>query len=225
MIEVDTAADATRSRRRTWITGGVLFVASALLELAPPELAFGMSFGLSTVLFAVGAGVFAIGLGRPGSVTARRPLGTSAVIALAVWQLLSGPLFTAVSAMLLAGSSPMDMSGFGRDLGLVTMLTTSMDVITLALTIVATVQIARIAVVPRPFNRAPLWALIAVVFAQLVPNAIAVAGSIDDQEQLSALFALIPLITAAAVAFLGVVAIVLAVRPAGGETVVFASPG
>ena len=57
----------------------------------------------------------------------------------------------------------------------------------------------------------------------LYQNLIASAGSSSDQTLLGALFAGISLTAASAVAFLGVVALVLAVRPAPGETVVFAS--
>jgi hypothetical protein len=95
--------------------------------------------------------------------------------------------------------------------------------VSLVLAIIAAVQIGRIAMVPGPWNWAPLWALGAIVVAQLIPNLIAAAGSISDQTLLGALFAVVGLISASAVAFLGVVALVLALRPAPGETVVFAS--
>jgi len=212
MIEVD--ADATRSRRRTWVTGGALFIASALLGLAPPELPFGATRGVSTVLFVAGAMIFAIGLGRAGSVTARRPLGTGAVIGLAVWQLLVGPLFgvIALGLYLATGTDPLQTGS---------MLPLALEVVTLALALVASVQIARTRVVPQPWNRAPLWALLAIAATHVIVNVAASANLIDDQEALWVLFSLIGLISSAALTFLGVLAIVLAVRPAPVDTVVY----
>ncbi|MEV7632514.1 hypothetical protein AB0N64_08910 [Microbacterium sp. NPDC089318] len=213
MIDV-TAADTTRSRRRTWMTGGVMFVASALLGLGMVTVP-GLPFSISQLLFHAGAVVFAIGLGRGGSVTGRRPLGTGAIIALAVWSLIMAP----VAWMLVNSAAPTD-AGY---LSTAAMVGTADQVVSLVLAIIAAVQIGRIAIVPKPWNWAPLWALGAIVVAQLIPNLIAAAGSISDQTLLGALFAVISLISASAVAFLGVVALVLALRPAPGETVVFAS--
>ncbi|MEJ6553519.1 hypothetical protein PQI51_00610 [Microbacterium esteraromaticum] len=213
MIDV-TAADTTRSRRRTWMTGGVMFVASALLGLGMVTVP-GLPFSISQLLFHAGAVVFAIGLGRGGSVTGRRPLGTGAIIALAVWSLIMAP----VAWMLVNSAAPTD-AGY---LSTAAMVSTADQVVSLVLAIIAAVQIGRIAIVPKPWNWAPLWALGAIVVAQLIPNLIAAAGSISDQTLLGALFAVISLISASAVAFLGVVALVLALRPAPGETVVFAS--
>ena len=214
MIDVTAAADTTLSRRRTWMTGGVLFVVSALLGLGMVTVP-GLPFSISQLLFHAGAVVFAIGLGRAGSVTGRRPLGTGAIIALAVWSLVVAP----VAWMLVNSADPTDV-GY---LSTAAMVGTADQVVSLVLAIIAAVQIGRIAIVPRPWNWAPLWALGAIVVAQLIPNLIAAAGSISDQTLLGALFAVISLTAASAVAFLGVVALVLAVRPAPGETVVFAS--
>lgn len=187
--------------------------------LTPRDLTFGLPFDISMVVFAAGAVIFAMGLGRAGSVTARRPLGTAATVGLVVWQLLVGPLFGALLflGMLLFAWSPTDVSGSVAAFGAVNVVSVSIEVITLALSVIAVVQIGRIAVVPRPWNWAPLWALIAVVAAQLIPNVVATAGSITDQTLLNALFSLATLVTAAAVAFLGALGIVLAPRPARSE--------
>src|SRR5690606_3646194 len=104
MIDVTAAADTTRSRRRTWMTGGALFVASALLGLGMVTVS-GLPFSISQLLFHAGAVVFAIGLGRGGSVTGRRPLGTGAIIALAVWSLVVAP----VAWMLVNSAAPTDV--------------------------------------------------------------------------------------------------------------------
>lgn len=214
MIDVTAVADTTRSRRRTWMTGGALFLVSALLGLGMVTVP-GLPFSVSQMLFHAGAVVFAIGLGRAGSVTGRRPLGTGAIIALAVWSLIASPL-----AWMLVNAGPPTDAGY---LSTATMMGTADQVVGLVLAIIAAVRIGRTAIVPRPWSWAPLWALSAIVIAQLIPNLIAAAGSISDQTLLGALFAVIGLISASAVAFLGVVALVLALRPAPGETVVFAS--
>lgn len=219
MIEVDATADAIRQRRRTWMTGGVLFLVSALLGLARVSVP-GLPFGISQLLFHAGAVVFAVGLGRGGSVTARRPLGTGAIIALAVWALVGSPVLWA----LVNSAAPAD----GVDdsyLASAAMVGTTGEIVGLVLAIIAVAQVGRIAVVPKPWNWAPLWALIGVVAAQLVPNLIATAMRTGDQALLGALFAMIDLISAGAVAFLGVVGLMLSLRPARGDSVVFTSRG
>jgi hypothetical protein len=74
MIDVDAGGTDARARRRTWMLGGGLLAASALLSLwvaSSPGAPVGIVPGL---FFAAGAIVFAIGLGQSGSVTARRPI-------------------------------------------------------------------------------------------------------------------------------------------------------
>ena len=217
MIEVGTAADAGRARRRTWTAGGVLFLASALLRLAPVELTFGAPVDFAMLLFWAGAIVFAIGLGRAGSVTARRPLGTGAIIALVAWQVLVGPLRGAEALM--------GTQMFGDDATQIAMMYgITLEVVGLALAVIAVVQIARVGVVAPPWHRAPAWALGAVVAIRVVVNGAAVAVGTLEQGLLAALFALITVVTAAAVAFLGVTALLLAARRPD-ETVVYASGG
>ncbi|WP_406248534.1 hypothetical protein ACI7YT_01575 [Microbacterium sp. M] len=218
MIDVDPAGSAVGVRRRTGIVGGALLVASALMTLALrslPGVGFGL-FSIPDLLFAAGAVIFAIGLGRAGSVTARRPLGTFALVTLAVWILLS-PLFLRLSAP----ASAEDISD-----GLIMfagMLSVTLEVVSLALAIIAATQIARIGAVPRPWNRAPLWALVAVAVVRLLRSAFLFGAYSLSQETLVLLDSLGGLIEAAAVGFLGVVAIVVAVRPVPGSTTVYSS--
>lgn len=221
MVDVKTAADGTRARRRTWLTGGVLFVASAFMGLGASgvqALFPGAPFDLSTVLFCAAAVVFAVGLGRSGSVTARRPLGTGSIIALAVWLMLTGPLFAVVEFFgMLAGADLVS----GDDL--TTVVSTTMQVITLILAVIAVVQVGRSAVVQKPWNWAALWALLAVIAAQLLPSLLTAAMAGLDQAQMYALFSLGGLVQACSVAFLGVLAIVLALRPVPGSMAVYGS--
>lgn len=201
--------------------GGVLIALSALLSLGMSSLQGaipGLPFDITQVLFYVGAVILAVGWGRAGSVTARRPLGTGAIIALAVWQVVLTPLLWELS-----GAAGVDGSG-GGDASATMMVAMTMNAISLALAIIAVAQIGRAGVVPRPWNWAPLWVLVVVVAPQLVLGVIGVAGGMSDPTWAFGLFSLAALLSATAVAALGVLAIVLAVRPAPASTVVY-SPG
>lgn len=218
MIDVDPAGSAAGVRRRTWVAGGVLLVASALLKLAlrgVPGLDLG-PFSFSEVIFAAGAVILAIGLGPAGSVTARRPLGTFALVGLASWLLLS-PLLLRFGSPTSEGSISESAIMFSG------MLSITIEVVTLALAIIAATQIARIGVVPRPWNRAPLWALAAVAVVRTLQSAFLFGNHSLGQETLVLLHSLGGLIEAAAVGFLGVVAIVIATRPVPGTTTVYSS--
>ncbi|MFJ4046132.1 hypothetical protein ACIPV2_10350 [Microbacterium sp. NPDC089987] len=218
MIEVSANDDGARARRDTWMTGGVLFVLSALATVVPPELTFGLPFDIASLLFGLGAVIFAIGLGSAGSVTARRPLGTGAIVALVAWTVAVAPVLW----MLVTRDGPIER-GADAYYSTVTVASIATELISVALALIATAQIGRAGVVPKPWRWAPLWALVAVVVAQLVPNLVASSGAVTDQTQLIALFSLIGLMTASAVAFLGVAAIVLALRPVRGSTAVYGS--
>lgn len=218
MIDVDPAGSAAGVRRRTWVVGGVLLVASALLMLALrgiPGLDLGpLSF--SEVIYAAGTVILAIGFGRAGSVTARRPLGTFALVGLAAWLVLS-PLLLRFGSPTSEGSISESAVMFSG------MLSITIEVVTLALAIIAATQIARIRVVPRPWNRAPLWALAAVTVVRTLRSGFLFGNHSLGQEALVLLHSLGGLIEAAAVGFLGVVAIVAATRPVPGTTTVYSS--
>jgi hypothetical protein len=219
MIEVDAgSAYEARMRRRTWMLGGGLLVLSALLGLGMSELQgliTGLPFDITQVLFWAGAVVLAIGLGRSGSVTARRKLGTGVIVVLAVWQ-------TVLSSLVWAMTGAGDASTTG-DFSRVAVISTASEVVALGLAIIAVMQIGRAGVVPKPWNWAPLWVLAVWVAAQLLPTLLAVGGSSADPTALNALFGFFSLLKGVAIAFLGVLAIVLALRPAPGTTVVYGS--
>lgn len=199
--------------------GGVLIALSALLALGISNLQGllpGLPFDIIEVLFCAGAVVLAIGIGRAGSVTARRPLGTGAIIALAVWQLLVTPVLWQLFGA--------DEHGIGAgDLSATMIISTTIDVVTLALALIAVVQVGRIGVVPKPWNWAPMWVLIAVAGPQLLLNLVLSTGVVGDQNVMLALFGLVALVRLTAIVFLGVLAIVLALRPAPTSTVVYSS--
>ncbi|MGB3731096.1 hypothetical protein [Microbacterium sp.] len=224
MIEVAAgSAHAARERRRTWMLGGGLLAASALLSLAMRG-----SFFLPTVpfvsppdvLFAAGAVVFAVGLGRSGSVTGRRPLGTSAVVGLAVWLLLAPPLLSVLQPEISMGADAAERTDL---LVLSAMLSITGEVIALALAIVGVMQIGRGGVVPQPWQWAPLWALLAVVAVRVLRSGFLFGQQGLGQEALVVLDGTGALLEAVAVGFLGVLAMVLAARPSSGSTMIYSS--
>ncbi|WP_219085386.1 hypothetical protein [Microbacterium resistens] len=68
-----------RSRRRTWVAGGLLLVLSAVVALVARGPLAGIHLA-KDALWALGVLVLVIGLGRAGSLTARRPVATVLVI-------------------------------------------------------------------------------------------------------------------------------------------------
>ena len=215
MVTVDTGS-AARQRRRTWVLGGALLVASALVQLAA-QGSLAPLYRAADVLFAAGALVLVIGIGRAGSVTARRPLGTGAVVALVVVLLVAPYL----SSTLLTGIAPAPGTISGYQIFFWIQLAVS-----LMLAILAATQIGRAGVVLQPWNWAPLWALGAVTLAQLIPMApfwAPLLGSGQDPSALLGLFSVFGLVRPLAIAFLGIVAIVLGTRSAPGSVAVYSS--
>jgi hypothetical protein len=150
--------------------------------------------------------VFAVGLRRSESVTARRPLGTVALLLLALW--------------LLVGNAVLFSAEVTPDQGVILGYIDSFVLFTLAL--IGVIQIARATALPRPWNLAPsivlgantvTWLLIQLLAAFLAtwpasgPGVIGVVLIIiDTLAQLGGLIAL------------GVIAIVLADRVRQRET-------
>lgn len=203
--------------------GGGLLAASALLGLALRSFLLpGLPFlSLSDALFAAGAVILAIGLGSAGSVTARRPVGTTAIIALAAWLLVASPLQQLLLPMEVSFDDPAGRGGYFQ---LVNLVGITVEFVSLVLAIIAVVQIGRTGVVPKPWAWAPLWALgVVVVSRTLLSGMLPMPGLAENQEALFALFGFSGFLVAASVGFLGVLAMILAVRPAPRSTVVYTS--
>jgi hypothetical protein len=150
IVGVEAAAPATVDDRLvslTRIIAGAMLIASASLGLLVPGgglLATRLLFSVAVIWLAAG----------PGSVTARRPLGTIALVALGV--VGAADLVTDnVVGLLLAGAQ----LAAGADTGI--QITTGMQLLQLVLAVVAAVQIARAGVVPRAWRWIPLWVLVA----------------------------------------------------------------
>ena len=136
-----------RGRRLTWTIGGVGLIGAGVAGmLQSATLGSSLADGLAAtvdVLWAAALLVFAVGSSPRDSVTARRPLGTVALVLLALWSL----------AMRVAGlfQDPMNPTP------LIPWEVTT--VVPLVLSVVAVVQIARVGVVPRRWRWAPAIAL------------------------------------------------------------------
>ncbi|MBN9155095.1 MAG: hypothetical protein J0I50_04330 [Microbacterium sp.] len=188
----------TSSPSRTWVAAGTLVIVSTLLPLVVHATASMNPIAALTVFDALllAAALVLFAFGSP-SVVARRPLGTSALLALAVWNVGAMVLWTV--------ADPRLIESWGQ------VLTVIVDTVWIALALIATVSIARAGVVRRPWRLAPLWALLAVVVPQVVVYALAVSPTTTD-----AAVGLAPIaftLTIAAPLFLGVLAIVLGVTP------------
>lgn len=205
----------SRARSRTWVVGGALLVACALAQLAArgPLVPLARAGDL---LFAAGGVVLVIGIGRSGSITARQPLGTGAVVALAAILLIRPFVFSAV-----VGATS-DQATLTRVIPLATGVAAALLAVMLALAITAVAQIARAGVVPAPWRWAPLWALCVVAPIQAIPM-LPLPAVPGDGDLVVAILSVASLLQSAAVAFLGIVAIVLGVRAVPGSVATFAA--
>lgn len=136
-----------RGRRLTWTIGGVGLigagVAGMLQSATPGTPLTGTLALLVDILWAAAVLVFAIGSSSHDSVTARRPLGTIALILLALWS----PAMRVIG-LFQDPTNPTPIVPWE-----VTIL------VPLALSVVAVVQIARAGVVPRRWRWMPAIAL------------------------------------------------------------------
>ncbi|HYI32858.1 MAG TPA: hypothetical protein VEX88_05290 [Glaciibacter sp.] len=197
---------------RAWFVGGALLLATVPLGVATHSTGAAIvgANTITTVLFSASLLVFAFGIRGSGSITARRPLGTTALAVLAIWALLGWVLTDVVGA-----SAPYDersaaMLMFGY-------VDTFVE---LAVALVAVVQIARAGVVPSPWNWAPAWALLAMTVPWLVWQIIA-AGATQETASTAIFFisGVGGFVDVGSTIFLGVLAIVLSDRLSRTEAV------
>lgn len=160
----DVDEDVLAGRRRTWMVGGLLLLTTGLawtlseLGIAPVGL-----LGLVTEPLAFI--VFAIGLGRGGSVTARRPVGTIALAGLGVL-VVAQPLVRMVLNGMPMGEGPQAAEQYAvmhQNVGI------ALEVTALVLAVVAVVAIVMAGVVPSPWRWLPVVALIVALIARALP--------------------------------------------------------
>lgn len=197
-------AEAARLRERLWVTGGSLLILSVVVGLV-----FQTTTGVGWIvrlLFAAALVLFALGWRGVGSITARRPLGTVALIVLGVWPWLNDLFWLAIQpaaeVSVVIGTAPM----VGQ----------------LAVALIAVSQIVRAHVLLKPWVWAPAVSLGIVVAVQV--GMMVFGLNSQDQTALLAAMNLVTLAQAVAVVGLGVVAIMLSARPITGQSVqVFSS--
>jgi hypothetical protein len=206
-VQRPSAAD----ERRVWTAGGSLLIASVLISFGLQAAFVPFAGTLASVASAAALLLFALGFRGAGSVTARRPLGTSALVVLSVWSLVA-PMIAA----LVVERDIDDGLAFGYGDILVQFVAA----------LVAVTQIARAGVVLTPWNRAPALALAAMTASWAVLQVVAIGGTGEVTPAVLSLMSLDGLVHMAAPLFLGVVAVVLANRARRPRTVpVYRTPG
>lgn len=154
MTSSGAAADqeAGTQRRRTWVIGGAALIGAALAGPILRSAPGGVSYA-GDVLWAAGALVLVIGLGRAGSVTGRRPF-TTAVVLLQI--LLANPL----AALLVTGLIAKDPQNpqAGEDAWKAIYL--PYQVVVFVLTVLAVILIGAAGALPSPWTWAPAWVLV-----------------------------------------------------------------
>jgi hypothetical protein len=191
--------------RHTWFVGGSLLLAAVVLGSSSqfPGPLFTVASVLGSVSFSASLLIFAFGFRRSESVTARRPLRTTALTLLAVWVLL-GPVLGGI----LASSSTEE------EFPSALLVHGTIDpYLRFALALVAVLQVGRAGVVLAPWNWVPAWALAALTVPWVLGQIVA-AGPSPESEMgtMMVIGALDALIRTTATVVLGVVAIVLADR-------------
>ena len=142
MTTTSTPERVTRTFTHGWALGGTLMLGSVVVGMVTSQSfnTLGSSGVLAGRLLLVASIiVFAVGLRRSESVTAWRPLGTVALLLLALW--------------LFAGNTVLFFREMPPDQGLIVGYIDSFVLFALAL--IGVTQIARGQVIPRPWNLAP----------------------------------------------------------------------
>lgn len=192
-------ANRSRTFKNVWLLAGGLLVASGIFTafastlFVPEELMLFLG-GFGIVFYAAGGVLFALGFRGEGSVTARKPLGTWAIIGLV------GAL--PVVRTFVWGSIPVEVYYSG-----LLYVFTAIDLaIELAIAIVAAVAIARAGVVPAPWCWAPIGAVAVAAVAEVTRILLGIngtsTGTVGDWIVSGLIPALIPIV-------LGAIAIVL----------------
>lgn len=198
MIVEDATRWEAQARRLTWVTGGIMLLLAALVGfVARFELA--QFHYVKDVLWAAGALLLVVGLGRAGSITGRRPLATTVAV---LQLLLAGPPVP----LYLSGLVPNDPGNpyAAEDAWMSVMFPYFGAVI--VFTVAAVILIGLAGAVPRPWNWAPTWIL--GLSAVSGASTLHFAGN-GSSDIVSRVLWEVP---GVGVALLGVLAIVLGVR-------------
>jgi hypothetical protein len=193
-------------RSVTWRVGGILLGVCGLLGLGGPRIvgAAAVQQVLIDGVWALGVLVFAIGFSRAGSVVARRPLGVSALVVLALAPLVVNLAYAFAPVLVIATQPSTAWTAFAVGL--------TASAVSVAAGAVATTQIARLGAVPARWRWAPMWALgISVGSAVLVQGVWVALGAAGADRGLIAAAGAIGWVGALAPTLgLGVVALIAA---------------
>ncbi|TFB95516.1 MULTISPECIES: hypothetical protein [Cryobacterium] len=203
MVEALKSHRSESDASRAWLIGGALLLATVVIGVAQPALALiPLGGSIRPVLFSAALLVFAFGIRGAGSVTARRPLGTIALTALAAWLLLGSVLQDVIASSF--SNDPLSDGLFA--FGYVD------SFVTFALALVAVMQIARAGVVAAPWNWVPAGVVGAASVSWLLSAVVTVNSRQGFGLEAVVLMSVDALVRIGGTVLLGVVAIVLADR-------------
>lgn len=154
--------------------------------------------------------ILALGIPAGGSVTRRRPLGTTALIMTGLFAIVDAIPWDDVSQWPLPVA---EVFFYGQLL------------LKLVAVIIAVTAIARSSAVPAPWNWAPTWCLVALAVPSILLQGMAATNPANLQQSAEWISALTVLVSLAVPIFLGALAIALAQRPAIREPVSIYSSG
>lgn len=195
-----------RTRRRTWLSGGLGLIGGGILGTLQLNggAGFGAIQGIAHVIFAVSILLFAVGFSRDASVVSRRPLGMAALAIVAIWPLIA----FAISRVMGPGVSPDDNAWMAY--GYIALFVPA------ASGLIAVIQIARSNTVPAPWQWAPAWVLATQTLVWVTSQTILVSVRPGDVQSFADLVQVLGMLAwLAGTLGLGIVALILAaqVRP------------
>ncbi|WP_223623303.1 hypothetical protein [Microbacterium sp. EST19A] len=167
---------------------------------------------VADVIFATSILLFSFGLSRDASVVDRKPLGAGALTVFALWLLLALALTPVLD------TDPSSGSGSWEIYRYVTLLVPA------ASALIAASQIARGRTVPAPWRWAPMWVLGLCAVTWIIPQIIVATVRPESIQAFADLFVMLSaLASLAGTLGLGILAVVLALRPQSGSVEVFRS--
>jgi hypothetical protein len=204
-------------RRLSWLAGGIGLISCGVVGIVRGSVLGFPGTGavltlLSDVLWAAAILVLSIGLGRGGSIVARRPLGLGACVFVAVWPLVA----TLVELIAVpADAEQAETWVLWSYLSIMVVLFSGL---------IAATQVARARVVPAPWNRVPLWVFGFQVIVWVIPQVVNVASpeAFIELAPVTSVFGTLGYL--ATTLGLGIAAVVLSRRPAVGTVPIFESP-
>lgn len=191
-----------RSRRTTWVAGGIGLIACGVAGLLE-RTSFGPAAqavlsGTGAALFAFSVSLFALGLSRDASVVRRRPIGVISLMGLSAWTVAAFVWDHTPSAPPLP--DPLQATS-----------TYGLLLAPVILTVVGVWEIGRAAVVPPPWCWAPAWAFVMSATTWIISQvAFAKAPGSQIAADITSLFGMLAFL--ASTLGLGILAVAVAAR-------------